>query len=62
MFSEMYINPTIVSMFLAMLMAFVLVGGLIWKAAKQLTAMETKIDSLDKRLTSVEQTLKAKTS
>lgn len=49
-------------MFVAMLTAFVLVGGVIWKAAKQLTKMETKIDSLDDRMTSVEQTLKAKTS
>lgn len=60
MFQEMYINPTLVMMFLAMLTAFVLVGGLIWKAAKQLTSMETTMESLDRRLTSVEQTLKTR--
>lgn len=62
MISDMYINPALVSMVLAMLAAFVLVGGLIWKAAKQLTSMETTMEGLDRRLTSVEQTLKAKAS
>lgn len=60
MFREMYINPTLVMMFLAMLSAFVFVGGLIWKAAKKLTSMETAMESFDKRLISVEQTLKAR--
>ena len=57
---SMYINPALVMMFLAMLTAFVLVGGLLWKLAQKLATMDGKIDSVDHRLTSVEQTLKTR--
>jgi hypothetical protein len=58
--SEMYVNPALVMMFLAMLTAFLLVGKLLWNLAHKLAAMDTKIDHLDNRMNSVEQTLKAK--
>lgn len=64
--SQMYINPALVMMFLAMLGAFIGVGSLLWKLAQKLATMDTKIelkiDGLERRMTSVEQTFKARSS
>jgi len=56
----MYVNPALVMMFLAMLTAFLLVGKLLWNLAQKLAALDVKIDHLDNRMTSVEQTLKSR--
>lgn len=63
---SMYVNPALVMMFLAMLGAFIGVGTLLWNLAQKLATMDTKIelkiDSLEKRMTSVEETFKARSS
>ena len=38
--SSMYINPALVTMCIAMLMAFFAVGGLLWKLSGRLTTIE----------------------
>ena len=41
--NDMYLNPALVMMFIAMLGAFLAVGGLIWKAADKFGRLETRI-------------------
>jgi hypothetical protein len=46
----MYINPALVTMCCAMLTAFVLVGGLLWKLAGRLTAIDLNLKIFGKQL------------
>jgi hypothetical protein len=41
----MYINPALVTMCVAMLMAFIAVGGLLWKLASRLARIEVTLDN-----------------
>lgn len=45
----MYVNPALVTMFLSMLAAFLLVGGLIWRFAGRLAVMEVTLENLGKQ-------------
>lgn len=50
MISQMYINPVLVTMTCAMLMAFIAVGGLLWKLAGRLTKIEVTLETFGKQL------------
>lgn len=50
MFSNMYINPAIVSMFIAMLMVLIAVGGILWKLANTIGDVRKDVAVIAERL------------
>jgi len=48
--NDMYLNPALVMMFIAMLMAFIAVGGLIWKAADKFGRLDVRIARIETKL------------
>jgi hypothetical protein len=46
----MYINPAVVTMFIAMLMAFIAVGGVLWKLAGTIGDVKRDVAVMTERL------------
>lgn len=45
---QMYINPSIVSMIIALLGVLFLIAGLVWRAASKLTTIEKDVKGLQR--------------